>query len=152
MTEAEILATLSRHAFTRGLSEPHRKRLAVGARPFTTTSGEMLFREGELAQAFYLLTSGHVAIGTHLGGRGDAPIQTVGAGEVVGWSWLLPPFRWQFDARAEDAVAGLFFDAVWLRGLCEQDHDLGFHLVKHLLAVVAARVASARLTRLDIYK
>jgi CRP/FNR family cyclic AMP-dependent transcriptional regulator len=152
MTEAESLATLSSHSFTRGLNEPHRKRLAVGARPFAAAPGALLFREAELAHAFYLITSGHVAIGMHLGGRGDVPIQTVGAGEVVGWSWLLPPFRWQFDARAEDAVAGLSFDAVWLRGLCEQDHDLGFHLVKHLLEVVAGRVASARLARLDIYK
>ena len=152
MTETEILAVLRSHSFTRGLNEPHRKRLAAGAKTFTAAPGEMLFREGELAQAFYLITSGHVAVGTHLGERGDVPIQTVGPGEVVGWSWLLPPFRWQFDARAEDAVAGLAFDAVWLRGLCEQDHDLGFHLVKHLLAVVAARVASARLARLDIYK
>jgi CRP-like cAMP-binding protein len=152
MTEAEILRALAGHHFTQGLNEPHRKRLAVGAKPFTAKTGDLLFREGEVAHAFYLILSGHVGIGTHLGERGTVPIQTVGAGEVAGWSWLLSPFRWQFDARAEDTVTALVFDAVWLRGLCEQDHDLGYHLAKQLLAVIAARVASARLKQLDIYK
>jgi CRP-like cAMP-binding protein len=152
MTEAEIFRTLASHAFTRGLNEPHRKRLAIGAKPFTATPGTLLFREGEVAHGFYLIMDGHIGIGTHLGERGAVPIQTVGPGEVAGWSWLLSPFRWQFDARAEDTVSGLVFDAVWLRGQCEQDHDLGYHLVKQLLAVVAARVASERMRHLDIYK
>ena len=80
------------------------------------------------------------------------PIQTVGAGEVVGWSWLLPPYRWQFDARATSAVQGLVFDAAWLREQCEQDHELGYHLLWQLLVVVSSRLAASRVQRLDIYQ
>jgi len=152
VTDTEILAALAGHPFAQGLAEPHRELLAAGCKPFRHAAGEMLAREGEVAGAFYLIRSGHVALGTHLGERGAVPIQTVGAGEVVGWSWLLPPYRWQFDARAEDAVEGLAFNAAWLRGECERDRDLGYHLVKQLLAVAAARVASARLRGLDIYQ
>src|SRR5208282_1310540 len=101
----------------------------AAAKPFRAASGEYLAREGEPAQAFYLIQSGHVGIGTHLGERGEVPIQTLGAGSVVGWSWLLPPHEWQFDARAVDTVEGLLLDAAWLREQCAQDHELGYHLL-----------------------
>jgi CRP-like cAMP-binding protein len=148
----EILSALADHAFCQGMSEQHRIHLASGAGPFTASPGEYLGREGDPAQKFYLIESGHVAIGTHLGEYGEAPIQTVGPGEVVGWSWLLPPHRWQFDARALDAVRGLAFDAAWLRNECEQDHELGYHLLRRLVAAISGRLAATRLQRLDIYR
>ena len=152
MTESGILATFNSHAFLQGLSDQHRMRLVSGVKPFAAPSGEYLAREGQTAHAFYLIQSGQVAIGTHLAERGAVPIQTVGPGEVVGWSWLLPPYRWQFDARAVDSVQGLAFNADWLRQQCEQDHELGFHLLKQLVAVISTRLAAARMQRLDIYK
>jgi CRP-like cAMP-binding protein len=152
MTEPGILGAFASHPFHQALSEQHRMRLASGVRPFTASPGEYLAREGEPAHAFYLIQSGQVAIGTHLAERGAVPIQTVGAGEVVGWSWLLPPYRWQFDARAVLAVQGLVFDANWLREQCEQDHEQGYHLLKQLLAVVSSRLAATRVQRLDIYQ
>lgn len=152
MTEAAIPDALASHAFVQGLSSQQRIRLASGVRPFTASPGEYLAREGAPAHAFYMLQSGQVAIGTHLAERGSVPIQTLGAGEVVGWSWLLPPYRWQFDARATDAVHGLAIDAAWLRELCEQDHELGYQLLKQLLAVVSSRLAASRVQRLDIYQ
>jgi hypothetical protein len=81
---------------------------------------------------------------THLGEQGALPIQTLGPGDVVGWSWLLPPYLWQFDARADGVVEGLVFDATWLRDQCEQDHELGYHLLKQLLAVVGSRLVACR--------
>jgi len=126
--------------------------LASGARPFTAAPGEMLAREGETAKAFYLIQAGHVALQLHTSDRGVVPIKTVGTGEIVGWSWLVPPHRWQFDCRAVDAVQGLAFDAVWLREKCEQDHELGYHLLKQLVAEIANRLAATRLELLDIYK
>jgi CRP-like cAMP-binding protein len=152
MTEPEIAEALARHPFTQGLSEPHRIRLAAAVQPFTAAPLEYLARESEPAQAFYLVQSGQVGIGTHLAERGAVPIQTVGAGDVVGWSWLLPPYRWQFDARSVDAVQGLVFDAAWLREQSEQDQGLGYQLLKQLLAVVSSRLAAARVQALDIYK
>ncbi len=152
MTEPGIPDAFASHPFIQGLSEQHRVRLASGVRPFTASPGEYLAREGEPAHAFYLIQSGQVEIGTHLAKGGAVPIQTVGVAEVVGWSWLLPPYRWQFDARAVDAVQGLAFDAPWLREQCERDHELGYQLLKQLLAVVGSRLAATRVQRLDIYK
>jgi CRP-like cAMP-binding protein len=144
MTDLAILGAFSSHAFLDGLSERHRMRLASGVKPLRAPPGEWLAREGELAHAFYLIQTGRVGIGTHLGEQGAVPIQTLGPGDVVGWSWLLPPYLWQFDARAENDIQGLVFDAVWLRDQCEQDHELGYHLLKQLLAVVSSRLAACR--------
>jgi CRP/FNR family transcriptional regulator, cyclic AMP receptor protein len=152
MTDVAILDAFASHAFLEALSEQHRMRLASGVRAFRAAPGEYLAREGEPAHAFYLIQAGHVGIGTHLGERGAVPIQTLGPGDVIGWSWLLPPYLWQFDARAEGAVQGLVFDAAWLRDQCEQNHELGYHLLKQLLAVVGSRLAACRIHHLDIYK
>jgi CRP/FNR family cyclic AMP-dependent transcriptional regulator len=150
MIDPNILAALARHRFTKDLGEQHRLRLAEGARPFRASRDGHLFRENEPAHAFYLIQAGHVEIGTHLAKRGEVMIQRVGAGDVVGWSWLLPPYRWEFDARAVDDVEGLSFDAAWLRDQCDRDHDLGYHLLKQLVAVVSRRLAATRLQRMDI--
>jgi CRP-like cAMP-binding protein len=115
--------------------------LATGAKPFTAAVGDYLCREGEPAKAFYLIQSGHAEVGTQTANRGQVVVQQVGPGDVVGWSWLLPPYRWQFDARAVEMVQGLTFDAEWLREKCEQDHELGYQLLIQLLAVMASRLA-----------
>jgi CRP-like cAMP-binding protein len=152
MSEQGILGAFTSHAFLAGLSERHRLLLASGARPFTAAAGELLAREGEPAKAFYLVQAGHVALTLHTPDRGAVPIQTVGPGEIVGWSWLVPPHRWQFDCRAADPVQGLAFDAEWLREKCDQDYELGYPLLKQLVGVIANRLAATRLQLLDLYK
>lgn len=145
MTQQGILGTFASHDFLAGLSERHRMILASGVRPFTASAGEYLAHEGAKSHALFLIQSGHVTLSTTVPGRGEVPILTVGPGEIVGWSWLLPPHRWQFDCRAADEVKGLAFDGEWLRERCEQDYELGYHLLKKLLAVVAGRLAATRL-------
>jgi CRP-like cAMP-binding protein len=142
MSSEGILGTFASHDFFRHLGDRHLMLLASGAKPFTAAVGEYLAREGEPAKAFYLIQSGHVEVGTQTADRGRAVVQHVGPGEVVGWSWLLAPYRWQFDARAIDPVQGIAFDAEWLREKCEQDHELGYHLLMQLLAVMASRLAA----------
>jgi CRP/FNR family cyclic AMP-dependent transcriptional regulator len=146
MARQGLLGTFGSHAFLDGLSDQHLMRLASGVRPFSKAPGEFLAREGKPTQSFYLIQSGHVEIGGHNPNGAFVPLAEVGSGEVVGWSWLLPPHRWQFDCRARDTVQGLVFDAEWLRDQCEADHELGYHLLKHLLAVVANRLAATRLS------
>ena len=152
MTEPGVLGTFASHAFLSGLSERHRMLLASGVRPFTAAPNELLAREGETAKTFFLIQGGHVALALHTPDRGAVPIHTVGPGEIVGWSWLVLPHRWQFDCRAVDPVQGLAFDAEWLREKCEQDQELGYHLLKQLVAVIANRLAATRLQLLDLYK
>jgi hypothetical protein len=80
--------------------------------------------------------------------RGARPpvvsVPTVGPGEVVGWSWLVPPYRWQFDCRALERTQGLALDGEWLRERCELDHEFGYHLLKHLVVVIGNRLAARR--------
>ena len=125
--------------------------LASGATPFTAEVGTVLAREGELARYFYLIQTGRVAINIHTSKRGDVPIQTVGPGEVLGWSWLVTPHTWQFDCQVQEPVQGIKLDAEWLREKCEQDHELGYHLLRQLLTVLATRLASTRRQLLDLY-
>jgi CRP-like cAMP-binding protein len=152
MTEQGVLGAFASHTFLSGLGERHRTLLASGARPFTAAPGELLAREGETAKTFYLIQAGHVALDLHAPGLGAASIQTVGPGEIVGWSWLVPPHRWQFDCRAVDPIQGLVFDAEWLREQCDKDHELGYYLLKQLVTVIASRLAATRLQLLDLYK
>jgi CRP-like cAMP-binding protein len=135
------------HAFLRGMSPRQRELLASAARPFAAAPGELLTRAGEPAGAFFLVGSGHVTLSA-----GAVVVQTVGPGEVVGWSWLVPPFRWHFDARAVDTVAGAQLDAGWLRELCERDHAVGYAVLKRLAAVVAGRLVATRLQLLDVFR
>lgn len=145
MKKEGLLGVFGTHVFLNGLSDRHLMNLASAAKPFKAHPGEFLARQGQRAHALFLIQSGHVEIGNHTDDGDFAPITQVGAGEVVGWSWLLAPHRWQFDCRAADSVQGLALDAEWLRDQCETDHELGYHLLKHLLAVVASRLADTRL-------
>ncbi len=144
MTQSGILSLFATHPFLGDLSIQHRLILASGVRPFQAAPGEYLAREGNTATAFYLIQAGHVAIETARPDR-VVPIQTVGPGEILGWSWIVPPYRWRFDCRAGDHVQGLAFDAAWLRDKCDQDHELGYHFLRKLLAVIASRLAATRL-------
>jgi CRP/FNR family cyclic AMP-dependent transcriptional regulator len=152
MTAEGVTLAFAGHSFLKGLGERHLMLLASGVKPQAFQPGDYLGREGEPATAFYLIQAGHVALGIPTPDRGVTPVQTVGPGEVVGWSWLVPPHRWRFDCRAVDTVQALTLNAEWLREKCEQDHELGYHLLKHLVGVLAARLAATRLQLLDLHR
>jgi CRP-like cAMP-binding protein len=113
---------------------------------------QFLFREGEEADATYLVRAGRIALEVAVPGRGSAQMQTVEAGEVLGWSWLYPPYRWEFDARAVEPVRAFALDGACLRAKCEADHDLGYEVVKRFLRQVHRRLERTRLQLLDVYR
>jgi CRP/FNR family transcriptional regulator, cyclic AMP receptor protein len=152
MSQPQLQAMLSEHAFLRGLSERNVAALTSSAKLVDYGPDHLLGREGEPADVFYLIRSGRVALEIHTPNRGAVRIQTVGAGEPVGWSWLVPPHRWQFDARAVELTQTIAIDGAALRDKCEQDHEVGFQLIKRLVSVIAGRLAATRLQLLDIYK
>jgi CRP/FNR family cyclic AMP-dependent transcriptional regulator len=152
MSESTLTDVFGNHAFLKGLGQRHLMLLASGVRPVKFAPGAYLVREGETARSFYLIQSGHVTLAMHPPGHKSVPVQTVGPGEVVGWSWLVPPHRWRFDCQANDEVHALAFDAEWLREKCEQDHELGYQLLKHLVNIMAARLTATRLQLLDMYR
>jgi CRP-like cAMP-binding protein len=152
MSQPELLAALEGHPFLSGLTQRHLHLLATGVRAVRFAVGEHLGREGQPADTFYLIQTGHVTIGIHTPDRGVVVVHTVGAGHALGWSWLVEPHRWRFDCRAIDAVDSLAFDAQWLRERCEQDHELGYYLLNRFVEMIGSRLASTRLQLLDVLR
>jgi CRP-like cAMP-binding protein len=113
--------------------------------------GTTIFREGEHADAFYLLRQGSVALETYVPARGAVMIETIEAGDVLGWSWLFPPHRWHFDARALTAVRATAFDGECLRGKCAADPALGYELISRFAQTLIERLQWTRLRLLDVY-
>lgn len=134
-----------------GLTAPQLELIAGCARNVGFDQGERLFREGDPADTFYLVRKGRVALSTHVPARGAVVIETLDPGEVVGWSWLFPPYVWHFDARAIDEVRAVAFDGSCLRGKCDADHDLGYELMGRFASVMIDRLQHTRLRLLDIY-
>jgi CRP/FNR family cyclic AMP-dependent transcriptional regulator len=142
---------LARHPFFADLSAPHLALLVGCARNVRFAAGEFLFRVGEEANQFFLVREGHIAIEIAPPGGAAHTLQTIGAGDVLGWSWLIPPYHWKFDARAIEPVRGLALDGKCLRTKCEADHDLGYELLKRFAQVMEERLQATRLQLLDVY-
>jgi CRP-like cAMP-binding protein len=114
-------------------------------------AGTFLFREGEPAQHFWMIRSGNVALEVHAPGRGPLRIQTLGDGDVAGWSWLFSPYRWATDARVLTPTGVVEFDGACLRGKVDTDHEFGYQLLRRFAAVVVERLQATRLQLLDVY-
>lgn len=134
-----------------GLSGAELALIAGCGRNERFAAGELLFREGGPAERFFLIRKGAVALEVHAPGRGALMIETLHDGDVVGWSWLFEPYRWQFDARATAPTAAVAFDAVCLRGKCDADHELGYQLMRRFAALLIERLQATRLQLLDVY-
>jgi CRP/FNR family transcriptional regulator, cyclic AMP receptor protein len=133
------------------LTPSQRETIAGCARNRAFAGGEEIMREGDLADAFYVVRAGAVAIVTHAPGRGELTLETLHPGDLLGWSWLLAPYRNEFGARALGPTRLLAFDAACLRGKCDGDPALGYGLLKLLAAVFAERLRDTRLRLLDLY-
>jgi CRP/FNR family cyclic AMP-dependent transcriptional regulator len=114
-------------------------------------SGAVLFEEGEKADTFYLVRHGRIALELLMPGRGTMTISTHGPGELVGWSWLFPPYRWHFDGRVAERGSAIGFDGECLRRKAEDDHDLGYELMKRFAAQMVDRLQATRIQVLDVY-
>jgi len=134
-----------------GLTREQLELIAGCARNVGFEAGERMFREGEPADTFYLVRKGRVALSTHAPARGSVVIETLDPGEIVGWSWLFPPYVWHFDARAVDEVRAVAFDGACLRDKCEVDTALGFELMRGFAGVMIDRLQHTRLRLLDLY-
>jgi CRP-like cAMP-binding protein len=143
---------LREHDFLKGLSDAHTRLLVSCAKNVRFVPGDFLFHEGGDAATFYLLRAGHVALEVDVPGKGIVQMESVGPGDVLGLSWLIPPYHLNLDARAVEPVVALAFDGACLRGKMDADHDLGFALTKRLFEKAYRRLARVRLQRLDLYK
>jgi CRP/FNR family transcriptional regulator, cyclic AMP receptor protein len=134
-----------------GLTRDQLAFIAGCAQNVGFVQGERLFREGDPADTFFLVRKGRVALSTHAPARGSVVIETLDPGEIVGWSWIFPPYVWHFDARAVDDVRAIAFDGACLRGKCETDSALGYELMRRFAGVMIDRLLHTRLRLLDLY-
>jgi len=134
-----------------GLSTAGLELLAGCATGADFREDQLLFREGDTAETFFLVGSGRVALELHTVDRGGIVIETIETGQVVGWSWLFEPYRWHFDARAASAVTAIAFDAAGVRAACEHDTALGYELMKRFGQVMIDRLQHTRVRLLDVY-
>ena len=148
----ETLESLLGHApFFDGLG-PERVALLAGCGGNVRfAAGQSIFRQGDPADVFYVLRHGTVALELFVPSRGPVMIETLEAGEVLGWSWLFAPYRWHFDARALTVVRGTGFDGACLREKCEAEPALGYELMGRFAQVVIERLQWTRLRLLDVY-
>lgn len=142
---------LAEHPFLRGLTPAQIATIAGCARNERFEPGQFLVREGEEAHQFYIIRHGRVAVDIAAPPRDAVTIQTVDDGDILGWSWLIPPYRWRFSAQAKDLTRAITLDGRCLRTKCEEDHDLGYELLKRFADIVGQRLDATRMQLLDVY-
>jgi CRP/FNR family transcriptional regulator, cyclic AMP receptor protein len=142
---------LKDHPIVAGLSLEHVSLIVGCASNVVFKAGEFLFREGDDANQFYVIRQGKIVLETYVPHMGPIAIQTRVAGEVTGWSWMVEPYKWHFDARALELTRAIALDGKCLREKCEKDHDLGYALMKKFSGIISQRLEATRLQLLDIY-
>jgi CRP/FNR family cyclic AMP-dependent transcriptional regulator len=147
----DLQRIVKEHPFFAGLDETFCALVCGCAKNVRFEAGQYLFREGETAEWFYLLRQGRVALQLAAPGRRALTFQTVGEGEIVGVSWLVPPYRWTNDAMAIELTRAIAMDATCLRRKCDSDHDLGYEMMMRFMPVLIQRLQAARLQILDVY-
>ena len=142
---------LADHDFFKDL-EPQYMSLIVGcASNVRFEAGTYICREGREADRFYLVRQGRVALEICPPHRPPIIIETLEGGDILGWSWLVPPYFWRFDARATEPVRAFALDGTCLRRKCDENHDLGYELLKRFSQIMEKRVQSVRMQLLDVY-
>jgi CRP/FNR family cyclic AMP-dependent transcriptional regulator len=151
-TEApeSMLVRAALHPFLAGMNAPHLALLSDCAIAVHFKKGQTVLREGELANRFYLIESGKVVLESGEKSGDSLIIETIGAGDLLGWSWMFPPYVWNFTARATEPTEAIFFYGTILRESCERDPSLGYELFKRMAPVMLRRLQAARQKMLSI--
>ena len=139
------------HPFLKGLDERYLKLIVGCASNVRFEAGQYIFREGEEANSFYIIRHGQVALEINAAERGHIVIESLGEGDVMGWSWLVPPYRWHYDAQATMLTRAIALDGKCLRKKCEEDHSFGYELLTRFFPVLMDRLKHAQMQLMDIY-
>lgn len=146
-----IADLLSEHAFFDNLPRETLEMIAGCGRNVHFDADTRIIAENAAADVFYVLRRGKVAIEVNTPRRGSMVIETIGPGELLGVSWLVPPYRWTFDARAVESTGAVALDAACLRGKCDDDPALGYEMFKRFAVLVRDRLQATRLQLVDLY-
>ncbi|MDH3389111.1 MAG: cyclic nucleotide-binding domain-containing protein [Gammaproteobacteria bacterium] len=149
MSKQAIERYLSSHKFFSGLDDASMKFLLNSVTELQVKEGEVLFQQGKPADKFYLLREGQVCIQVPAIMGPTLDIQTLGKDEILGWSWLIAPYRWHFQARAQEDSNLLEFDGKSILVHCEEDPGFGYELLKRFAALMSERLDAARQNMMD---
>jgi CRP-like cAMP-binding protein len=130
-----LYTLIEQQPFFKGLNSHHLQLLTEAALEMKFEPGHAIFAEGSPANRFYLILQGEVVLESEKEDHNVIPIQTIGPGDALGWSWLFPPYSLHFSARAVKPTRTIFFYGTRLREQCEQDHELGYQLMKRIAEV-----------------
>ncbi|MFH1363815.1 MAG: cyclic nucleotide-binding domain-containing protein [Candidatus Omnitrophota bacterium] len=141
---------LMEHSFFKDLDKKYLDIIIGCASNVRFKEGEIILKEGESADKFYLIRHGKAAV--YIAKPSSITIQTISGGEILGWSWLVPPHYYRFSVRAVEDTRAIALDGKCLRDKCEKDTDLGYNLLKRFAVVITQRLEATRVQLLDIYK
>jgi len=141
---ADIWKEIAAHPFLAGMSSHHIELLARHGTRKNFPAGEIIFHAGEPAHGFYLIQKGTIALEGSVMEHGPIATDSVHAGEPLGWSWLFPPYRWHFDARAIEPTTAIFFHGDILRQHYNEDITLAHDLSQRICRVMAHRLQATR--------
>jgi CRP/FNR family transcriptional regulator, cyclic AMP receptor protein len=151
-TKTESMATrVALHPFLAGTNHTQLALLTDCAMACHFKSGQIIFREGEIANRFYLIESGKVVLESSNDSGESVVVDTIGAGDLLGWSWMFPPYVWHFSARAVEPTEAIFFYGTILREYCERDPSLGYELFKRMAPIMLRRLQAARKKMLALH-
>jgi len=136
--------SIAQHPLLKGMNAEHLKILLDSTTRAEFAADEIIFREGDPANRFYLIEEGRVQLVSRKQDRPPVEIQTIGAGDILGWSWLFPPYYWNFEARAIEPLKAIFFYGTRLLEKCEEDPAFGYELMKRMSAVMLQRLQATR--------
>ncbi len=146
-TATDILADLS---FFEDMPHEHLESLANCASPIEFKKGEFLLHVGKQATEFIAIRDGMVALEMEAANK-ITTLQTIGEGSIVGWSWLVPPYTWHYDARAVTPVTAVRFNAACVRQKCDADPAFGYEVLKRFSQVIVQRLIATRMQMADMY-
>ncbi len=142
---------LAEHQFLSDMSPEFIEQIVGCSRNVHFAPGEFICREGRDADNFYFIREGKVALDIHMPQVGPVTIMTLDNDQVLGWSWLFPPYRWHFNAQAKTEVRAIAVDGACMRGKCSGDHLFGYEILKRFSRILAERLHSTRLQLMDVY-
>ena len=142
---------LAEHPFFKGLDPQHLKIIVGCASNVRFEPEQIIYKEGDPAEKFFLIREGKIGLEINVPHRGSIAIQTVNAGDILGWSWLMPPYKWRFTGRVYERTRAIALDGACLRGKCEEDHALGYEFYKRFADIIVQRLQATRLQLLDVY-
>lgn len=146
-----LVDELAEHSFFAELPTETLNLIAGCGQNVVFKAGAVIAAEGSEANEFFVIRKGRVAIQVHAAPGGTALLQTLDGGDVLGWSWLFPPYRWSFEAKAVQEVHAIKLDGACLRGKCEDDPRMGYDLMKRFSRIMTRRLEATRLQLLDLY-